>query len=169
MKARTLVYLLAITIAVFAGVSYGLAADHVFHVLNAVAISVSLITVIAYIPALYDAWRLRANHILPGHLLAIGIVTSWTGLAIRLSRWFFTETEPTIGFEQWEYNIGLWFTILAAGFLISAVALTDPQWSRVRVVLHVVAFLVMMLSLWTFDYYWVGLPHFGPLWLPLRR
>lgn len=151
MRIYTLFWTALVTIVLFAVTSYAFPPNHVFHLLNAVAISSAAILIASYSPSLWDAYKQRDNHVTPGHLLGFGVTLSWAGLLIRLSRWLLTSTEPSAGTEQWFYNVGLWISIASALLLVGAVALTEPKWTQTRLWVHVAAFLVLTWSLWYCD------------------
>lgn len=152
MTVKALALILAVLWSLFAVITYVLPPNHVFHFLNAWALAASAITISAYWPGVIEIWRRRADGITPAHLLTFGVVTNWTGLTVRLGRWYVTAHEPATDLSQWAYNVGLWVSICAAFCLIGVVALAEPRWTAKQFWWHIAAFVLLTWFLWTCDY-----------------
>jgi hypothetical protein len=130
-QVGTLLRGVIVFLVVVVAVSSAFPPIHVFHFLNAAVIAVAFTVVAVYSPGLIDIVRNNHHAVSAAHLLTVGIVASWAGLAVRLGRWYVFNEEPTSpGFEQWFYNLGLWATIAGGILLIVAVAYTDDRWTR---------------------------------------
>ena len=106
--------------------------EFVFDYLTAMGVSAGVVVVLTFIPVIVDAWRTEGQ-IQAAHLLALGIVANWLGLAIRLQRFFVVNEHPTwSAFPSWAYNFGLWLTLSAAALMVGSVALSHPPWSAAR-------------------------------------
>jgi len=106
--------------------------EFVFDYLTSMGIAAGLIVILVFTPVVVDAWRSEGS-LQPGHMLALGIVANWTGLAIRLQRFYVSTEHPAwSAFPSWAYNFGLWLTLTASGLMVGSVALTDPPWTAYR-------------------------------------
>ena len=59
--------------------------DLLYAVINSVAVSLGIGILVAYIPGVSKTLRARPNELSMGHILVVGVVATWTALAIRTS------------------------------------------------------------------------------------
>jgi hypothetical protein len=153
MTTKSLIAALIVLWVAFAALTFFIPAPHVFHCINAIAIAAGATTIYAYAPSVREAWRHRDRGISDGTMLALGVVTNWTGLLIRLGRWYVTDATPVAdGIAAWAYNVGLWISICGAALLVGALASSPPEWSRGRILAHSAAFLALAVLLLQIDF-----------------
>lgn len=135
----------------------------IFHIINPLAIAIGVVLIIVYGEGLLDAWRYRKQGVTPAHLLTIGVVLNWTGMIIRMARWYVTGQHPSVLFDLdfWFYNLGLWMSIWGGLFLIGAAGVVAKPY---RFSTLLVIFILIVVALTFTDYagmHWREMQHHG--------
>lgn len=119
----------ALVWSAFIGITLYVPPEEVFHFINPISMALAVVVIMVYGRGALDAFRSQDGVTLP-HLLTFGVVLNWTGLIIRMARWYLTGSHPSVSFdlEFWFYNLGLWISIWAGLFLLGAAGLTGREY-----------------------------------------
>jgi hypothetical protein len=103
----------------------------VFHIGNIIVLALGLAIIISFSRGLVIVFK-TGGQLPPGHVLALGICTQWTGTLVRQVTYYFGEGYETVGkialgvaFPFWA--TGLWLSIIGGLTILTALGQEDES------------------------------------------